>query len=192
MIENKTMKIEKLADQPIYRKETNEKNEQPNGYSFSLAPPTGLEPVTSWLTVMRSTDWAMEEYINVGVFLFSQAASSQLSSALLSLTSVFGMGTGGPSASSTPTIYYLYFLFRVLVTRARIELALPPWEGGVLTAWPTGQFSSARAGCPAPTFSLVRHQGFEPGTPWLRVRCSTNWANGAYCALHLQNWIKNF
>ena len=47
----------------------------------------------------------MEEYINVGVFLFSQAASSQLSSALLSLTSVFGMGTGGPSASSTPTIY---------------------------------------------------------------------------------------
>ena len=30
---------------------------------FLLAPPTGLEPVTSWLTVMRSTDWAMEEYI---------------------------------------------------------------------------------------------------------------------------------
>ena len=29
---------------------------------FLLAPPTGLEPVTSWLTVMRSTDWAMEEY----------------------------------------------------------------------------------------------------------------------------------
>ena len=28
-----------------------------------VAPPTGLEPVTSWLTVMRSTDWAMEEYI---------------------------------------------------------------------------------------------------------------------------------
>ena len=27
-----------------------------------MAPPTGLEPVTSWLTVMRSTDWAMEEY----------------------------------------------------------------------------------------------------------------------------------
>ena len=27
-----------------------------------MAPPTGLEPVTSWLTVMRSTNWAMEEY----------------------------------------------------------------------------------------------------------------------------------
>ena len=54
----------------------------------------------------------MEEYITkhpkgvllyVGIFLFSQAVTSQLSSALLSLTSVFGMGTGGPSASSTPT-----------------------------------------------------------------------------------------
>ena len=26
----------------------------------------------------------------------------------------------------------------------------------------------------------MRHHGFEPGTPWLRVRCSTNWANSAY------------
>jgi len=23
---------------------------------------------------------------------------------------------------------------------------------------------------------LMRHQGFEPWTPWLRVRCSANWA----------------
>ena len=27
-----------------------------------LAPRAGLEPATSWLTVMRSTDWANEEY----------------------------------------------------------------------------------------------------------------------------------
>ena len=26
----------------------------------------------------------------------------------------------------------------ILVTRTRIELVLPPWKGGVLTAWPTG------------------------------------------------------
>ena len=25
---------------------------------------------------------------------------------------------------------------------------------------------------------LVGHPGLEPGTPWLRVRCSTSWANG--------------
>ena len=40
----------------------------------------------------------------VGVFLFSHLVAKALSSALQSLTSVFGMGTGGPSASSTPTI----------------------------------------------------------------------------------------
>ena len=34
---------------------------------------------------------------NVGDDLFSRAASSQVSSAQVSLTSVFGMGTGGPS-----------------------------------------------------------------------------------------------
>ena len=27
---------------------------------------------------------------------------------------------------------------------------------------------------------LVHLQGFEPGTHWLRVSCSTNWAKGAY------------
>ena len=26
----------------------------------------------------------------------------------------------------------------------------------------------------------IHHQGLEPWTPWLRVRCSTSWANGAY------------
>ena len=33
MKRNNTMQIEKLADQPNNIKETNEKNEQPNGYS---------------------------------------------------------------------------------------------------------------------------------------------------------------
>ena len=30
---------------------------------LSLAPTVGLEPTTSWLTVKRSTDWAMREYL---------------------------------------------------------------------------------------------------------------------------------
>ena len=30
---------------------------------------------------------------------------------------------------------------------------------------------------------LVRLQGLEPWTPWLRVRCSSNWANGPICFL---------
>ncbi len=41
----------------------------------------------------------------VGIYLFSRAASRQVSSAQVSLTSVFGMGTGGPSPQSTPTIF---------------------------------------------------------------------------------------
>ena len=41
---------------------------------------------------------------DAGIYLFSQAVSSQLSSAQVSLTSVFGMGTGGTSPSSTPAV----------------------------------------------------------------------------------------
>ena len=37
----------------------------PTAQSCNMAPRTGLEPVTSWLTVTRSTDWAIEEYINI-------------------------------------------------------------------------------------------------------------------------------
>ena len=40
----------------------------------------------------------------VGIDLFSQAASHQVSSARMSLTTVFGMGTGGPSSLMTPTL----------------------------------------------------------------------------------------
>ena len=36
-------------------------------------------------------------------YLFSRPVARQLSSAKVSLTSVFGMGTGGPSLQSTPT-----------------------------------------------------------------------------------------
>ena len=37
---------------------------------FNMAPPAGLEPATSWLTVMRSTDWANEEYLSFLFLLF--------------------------------------------------------------------------------------------------------------------------
>ena len=64
----------------------------------------GLEPRTHWLRVSCSTNWANGAYKReAGIYLFSQAVSSQLSSAQVSLTSVFGMGTGGTSPSSSPT-----------------------------------------------------------------------------------------
>ena len=44
--------------------------------------------------------------IDVGTDLSSRVASNQVLSARVSLTSVFGMGTGGPSPLITPTIYF--------------------------------------------------------------------------------------
>ena len=41
---------------------------------------------------------------DAGADLFSQAVSSQVSSTQVSLTSVFGMGTGGTSPPYAPTI----------------------------------------------------------------------------------------
>ena len=113
-----------------------------------------------------------------------------------------------------------------LVTRGRIELPFAAWEAAVLAAWPTGHNSKTFGLCslkisPVRSFLtsqasfLVHHHGLEPWTHWLRVSCSTNWANGAYflvnkkvyketfteryraipsysqvevCYLHLQNW----
>ena len=43
-------------------------------------------------------------------YLFSRFVSKQVSSARVSLTSVFGMGTGGPSPQSTPTQVRLHTL----------------------------------------------------------------------------------
>lgn len=76
--------------------------------------------------------WLEEE---VSVDLFSRAAARQVFSALKSLTTVFGMGTGVPSASSTPTslslhlfskfvnsffkkIFLIYFLNKIFLKNA--------------------------------------------------------------------------
>ena len=69
---------------------------------FFLAPLVGLEPTTCGLTVRRSTDWAKEECL-CSRYLFSRPVTRQLSSAYMCLTSVFGMGTGGPTWQSTRT-----------------------------------------------------------------------------------------
>ena len=42
--------------------------------------------------------------ICVGIDLFFRPVARQVSSAQVSLTSVFGMGTGGPSPLKTPTV----------------------------------------------------------------------------------------
>ena len=47
---------------------------------------------------------AKADAADVGAYLFSRAASSQVSSAQVGLTAVFGMGTGVPPPPSTPTM----------------------------------------------------------------------------------------
>ena len=162
-----------------------------------VAPPAGLEPATTWLTVRCSTDWAKEDYnsqfsacdwpffllgffvthtivwttdwakeeysiekqvgsrihayvpiknqgkpiqfplVCVGYELSFRAVASQVFSPLQRLTSVFGMGTGGPTA---------------LITLTHVESLI----------------------------RLVHLRGREPRTHWLRVSCSTSWARGAF------------
>ena len=90
-----------------------------------LVGPSGLEPPTSCLSGTRSNllsydpmwlVWFLRSHsvlryreqisllsYRVGIELSSRAASSKVFSPLQSLTSVFGMGTGGPSAFVTPT-----------------------------------------------------------------------------------------
>ena len=92
----------------------------------ALVGPSGLEPPTSCLSGTRSNLLSYDpmwlvwflvhtcffraesrflcSLLRVGIELSSRAASSQVFSPLQSLTSVFGMGTGGPSAFVTPTI----------------------------------------------------------------------------------------
>ena len=90
-----------------------------------MVGPSGLEPPTSCLSGTRSNLLSYEPmwlvwYIHtwfryreqisllsyrVGIELSSRTVSRKVLSPLQSLTSVFGMGTGGPSAFVTPTIY---------------------------------------------------------------------------------------
>ena len=51
--------------------------------------------------------WIKEK---AGAYLFLRVVSNQLSSARQSLTTVFGMGTGGTSASSAPAVVHESFL----------------------------------------------------------------------------------
>ena len=113
-------------------------------------------------------------------YLSSQAVARQVLSAYMSLTSVFGMGTGGPSWQSTQTIY-LYALrpYIPFGDPYRIRTDVNGVRGRCLNHLTNGP--------------LVHRQGLEPGTHWLRVSCSTNWAKGAdpftVCTLKTEHCI---
>ena len=55
--------------------------------------------------LFRSLEWISPLQDRVSIELFSRTVSRKVSSPLQSLTSVFGMGTGGPSAFVTLTTF---------------------------------------------------------------------------------------
>ena len=55
------------------------------------------------VSIRKDPDEMSGSFLCVGAYLSYQAASSQVLSARVSLTAVFGMGTGVPSPSSAPT-----------------------------------------------------------------------------------------
>ena len=86
---------------------------------INMAPPVGLEPTTHGLTVRRSTDWAKGESL-CWHYLSSRQVTLQVLSTRMSLTSVFGMRTGGPSPQSIPTMWM--GLTHLLYVKARRAL----------------------------------------------------------------------
>ena len=84
----------------------------------------------------------MPPFVNVGVDLSFRLVSKQVLSALVSLTSVFGMGTGGPSPLKTPT--YIWNI-------PNIHYSVPLVKGFL-----EDDYSSSR---------MVHLQGLEPWTP---------------------------
>ena len=144
---------------------------------FSVAPQVGLEPTTLRLTVACSTGWAIEECLSwrlpivPGRYQPSIFGTDELNFCVrngnrwtLVVINTNYIWKAGINCSSFQ-----------MVTRAGIEPTLTAWEAAVLTAWPTGHrgISLQRpeiVSWPLSDFSMVHHQGLEPGTPWLRVR----------------------
>ena len=87
------------------------------GLTSAVAAPKDLllENLNSTLKSYLLVTLAVALLSLMAAFIISRAVTRQVSSALLSLTTVFGMGTGGTSALLSPT----------LVTRGGIEPPLP-------------------------------------------------------------------
>ena len=71
-------------------------------------------PIIKWFVVFspffRAESRFLCSLLCVGIELSSRTASREVLSPLQSLTSVFGMGTGGPSAFVTPTFFLSNFM----------------------------------------------------------------------------------
>ena len=83
----------------------------PSMITKKMAPQTGLEPVTSWLTVMRSTDWAIEEHIPAMTYSPTKRISSTIGAGGLNYC-VRNGNRCDPSAIITRISLFSFFLPR--------------------------------------------------------------------------------
>ena len=102
-------------------------------------------------------------------YLSSQAVARQVLSARMSLSSVFGMGTGGPSPQSIPTVWmgfthHLYVKQNYLSNRclSRIKAQRSGFDSVTTNHDGTGMFRWRNMETSIMCEELVTHTGFEP------------------------------
>ena len=167
-----------------------------------LTPPVGLEPTTPRLTAACSANWAMEEW-----------KRGQSGSDLRCWRVLIFPGRRQPSIFSTTELNFcvrngnrwtlcvnhtnlfglcfpqslVYHTHKLLSSRFSHDTL----EQLVRVVRNETSFPLFKAFCMSRSMHL---QGFEPGTHWLRVSCSTNWAKGAFPSkgLHLMNVVHSW
>ena len=117
---------------------------------LTLAPQVGLEPTTLRLTAACSTDWAIEEYLCWHLPIVpGRHQPSIFGTNELNFRVRDGNGWTLIVISTDWLWWKSHSIWRndllaipkvKMVTRRRIELLFSPWEGDVLTAWPTGHW----------------------------------------------------
>ena len=95
-------------------------------------PMIGLEPITCWLQISCSANWATSACLR----------SAEYKSAALPTPDSFHSSVVLKWATSACLFLPSWFLSPNLVTPTGIEPVLPPWKGDVLTAWPRSRFLS--------------------------------------------------
>ena len=133
----------------------------------------GLEPITCWLQISCSANWATSAYIFISWFVISCSACDQLTS-FVDLSELSHIG-----------VYYIYlsdysdkrtlFWESFSVTPTGIEPVLPPWKGDVLTAWPRSHiyFLKELTCKKLLQVAFTPRVGLEPTTLRLTAECST-------------------